>query len=243
MSKHYFARLGFLFAASLAVSQGASISIQPIQVCDNSGANCANASRQLFHEFTSAIWAQAGIEVNVLPWNQLNHSGYRDLESMTELSDLFSGASLITQANPLDTVISIWFVGNAANAYGWSALGGNRIAIGDAVFSYVNPRLAGIVGRFDTIAHEIGHSLGLDHCDGDCGDYLMADGAIRSVSVNLGEIGLYDRISATDVAIARQSWLVRGDAQVAPEPSTWAMGLAGVGFVIVNVRRRRQKQR
>jgi hypothetical protein len=50
----------------------------------------------------------------------------------------------------------------------------DEIAISNAVFAYL-----AAVGRMDTIAHEIGHSLGLDDCSGYGGNDLMAGGAIR----------------------------------------------------------------
>jgi hypothetical protein len=85
------------------------------------------------------------------------------------------------------------------------------------------------VGRIDTIAREIGHSLGLPHCnDADrleaaaCGaDFLMRS-AGRTIPAAVGDIdpnGLkLDKLSAVERAAALRSPLV-------PEPSTWLLTL------------------
>ena len=46
--------------------------IQPIQVCDDSGRNCARVN--LFEEFTRKILEQARLKVSFLPTNRLNAS-------------------------------------------------------------------------------------------------------------------------------------------------------------------------
>ena len=48
--------------------------INPIQVCDDLGTICANPSLELFEAETDAIWMQAGIDIEFLPWSVMNDS-------------------------------------------------------------------------------------------------------------------------------------------------------------------------
>ena len=133
----------------------------------------------------------------------MNNTALQVINNAADLAALFGDAS----ANPSATVISMWFVtlindcGEVA-AFGCANTPGNRIAIDDDTFSF-----NGGVGRIDTLAHEIGHSLGLPHCnDADrleaaaCGaDFLMRS-AGRTIPAAVGDIdptGLkLDKLSA-----------------------------------------------
>ena len=60
-----------LFAAASAQALPTmQVTIQPWQVCDDAGANCATTG--LFDPFTQKIWAQADIVVNFLAMQQVN---------------------------------------------------------------------------------------------------------------------------------------------------------------------------
>ena len=48
----------------------ATIRIQPIQVCSDDGTVCANPNRNLFEAETRKIWAQAGTDIEFLPWRK-----------------------------------------------------------------------------------------------------------------------------------------------------------------------------
>ena len=48
--------------------------VQPIQVCDDNGFNCADM--QFYEDITDKIWAQAGIDITFLTPNRLNNSTY-----------------------------------------------------------------------------------------------------------------------------------------------------------------------
>ncbi|MCC7017365.1 MAG: hypothetical protein IT564_09225, partial [Rhodospirillales bacterium] len=63
-----------LVAALPLISQAAAlqVTIQPWQVCDDTGANCANPTQNLFTAETAKIWAQAEIVVNFLGWQMDN---------------------------------------------------------------------------------------------------------------------------------------------------------------------------
>ena len=51
-----------------------AIDIQPIQVCDDGGGNCANSALELFADIGNKIWAQADIMLNFLSWMTVNDS-------------------------------------------------------------------------------------------------------------------------------------------------------------------------
>lgn len=249
MFKHNVARLGLLFAATFAVSQGAALTVQPIQVCDDAGNSCANSGRELFEDFTDAIWMQAGIDVTFLPWNTFNSTNYLNLADVNELIALWSEPASVNQAHTSDTVISMWFVDTAFGNYGVAQYApdpfvtANRIAIANNVFSYNNPNYTGapgeVNGRPDTIAHEIGHNLGLDHCTDPCSTSLMASGGGRQVAASLSQIGTFDQLSSVEIGIASQSPLLSDTPT--PEPSSLAMGLTGIGMVLVGIRYRKNR--
>lgn len=210
-----------LFSASLA---GASmVMIQPIQVCNDMGLNCANAEQELFAEAGNKIWAQAGISLDFLSFNTFSSTLYQNIsESSAATFGGLTSAGHGQNADPL--VIDVWFVNSISGAYGEGWLGGNGIAIGSDVFSE---------GRLDTIAHELGHNLGLYHYDtSDYALYLMASGGVRTTPGALSDItpdGLgTDRLSSTEIATALSSPFVLDSA--VPEPGT--MGLTFTVLVL-----------
>jgi hypothetical protein len=204
-----------LFSAALA---GAGmITIQPIQVCNDTGLSCANAGQELFAEAGNKIWAQAGLSLDFLSFATFNSTLYQNLDESTTANFAgLTGAGHGQNANPL--VIDMWFVHDISGAYGEGWLGFNGIAIGDNVFS------GG--GRLDTIAHELGHNLGLDHYNtSDFALYLMAAGGVRTTPGSLSQItpdGLgTDRLSSAEIATALRSRFVLESA--VPEPGTMAL--------------------
>ena len=121
-------------------------------------------------------------------------------------------------------VISMWFVNNHFDAWGEvNAISGNKVVIDQGIF-------AG--GRIDTIAHEVGHLLGLKHDDpGVAVDFLMRSGADRTTPGAIGDItpdgAKLDKLTAAQIATAQ------ADAKVTavPEPTTYALLLLGLGTV------------
>ncbi len=218
-----------IFALALcaaALQGGGIVTVRPIQVCDNAGANCANNAMTLFEAETDKIWAQAGIDISFLPWRTLNSTADLVL-GVGGVNALFTGANKQADANAL--VISMWFVtsindcGGMGPAFGCATISGNRIAIDNDVFTFN----AG-VGRLDTIAHEIGHSLGLDHAG--TADFLMR-GAGRTIPGAIGDINpdgaKLDKLSNAERATAM------GDPKVVvtPEPASALFVLAGAGML------------
>jgi len=58
----------FLVTSALpAVAATLALTIQPYQICDDDGTNCANSAKSLFEAEGDKIWAQAGIDLIFLP--------------------------------------------------------------------------------------------------------------------------------------------------------------------------------
>ncbi len=224
-----FVPLLLAFGLFAGTTKAAIVTILPIQVGNGLG-SFGNAGQELFLAETNKIWAQAGLTFNYLPFTSIVSSDFFVLDNQTEVDNLFATAP---GASMTPTTISMWFVSDHFDAYGEAnGLGGlssNKIVIADSVFNE---------GRLDTIAHEVGHLLGLDHDDLGVGvDFLMRSGADRVTPTTIGDIfpdgtGL-DRLTASQIFIAR------ADAKVTavPEPSSFILfaSVAGVAFL----RRRR----
>ena len=225
MAKH----TRFLLAAALAFGVSVSahalpllaIDIQPIQVCDDGGNNCANSGMQLFEDIGDKIWAQADIDLNFLPWQQVDDSNILDAPNHNAYD---------SNANP--NILNLWFlntladcggVGSPATLYGCG--GANRVSVTELIFSF-----NGGIGRLDTIAHEIGHVLGLGHNDFGAGnpDNVMTGGGTRAVpgsidDVNPDGLGL-SKLTDEQIAEARDSGVLY---RVIPEPGSLLLVISG----------------
>jgi hypothetical protein len=130
--------------------------------------------------------------------------------------------------DPNATVISMWFADTLDQNFGFygvtSLIDLRVIAIGwDAVFSQT---------RLDTIAHEIGHSLGLPHTEDNSPDNLMTAGFARIAPKNIDDItpdGLgLDQLNPGQSSKALRSPFAGGASPI-PEPGT--LLLVGIGLV------------
>ncbi|MGB6013579.1 MAG: zinc-dependent metalloprotease family protein, partial [Nodosilinea sp.] len=202
------------------------VSIQPIQVCDDFGLFCADLAT--FEDATRKIWAQANLDVSFLAPNRLNASRFLTIDSQDEFEELsFAGGAGAFGRNPLSTrtagPISLWFVESIFPFEGFDTLGlgwigQNGIVIDDEILAFNNG-----VGRLDTVAHEIGHNLGLTHAGFGAGDAnnLMTDGSFRNSPSTLDDItpdgANLDRLTNRQIEVVRDSRLTRSSPGLAAD--------------------------
>jgi hypothetical protein len=185
----------------------------------------------LFAAETEKIWGQADISINWLGWQTVNSSDRLDEDDFSDLGNQ-------SPAN----VIDLWFVDTltdcggpvAGTLYGCGTSGG-WFALTKAVFDF------SLVGRLDTLAHELGHVLGLGHGDFGAGgaDNLMTKGSDRTVPQLLSDINpdgaQLSKLTAEQIDQARSS----GYAVAVPEPGSMLLfGLAALVLARFGARRR-----
>ncbi|NEO61065.1 MAG: hypothetical protein F6J98_11690 [Moorea sp. SIO4G2] len=157
--------------------------INPIQVCNDAGANCAPTP--IFPDEVTKIYQQAGVAPVFLPTTQL---------SDTDLLTMTTGIRDIDQAgngqHPNPTTINTWFVQDLVEPrgilYGQAWINANGVVVdGTAVQNFNSGN-----GRRDTLAHEIGHNFGLEHdtFGAAAANNLMTEGGSRSVPNGLANI-------------------------------------------------------
>ncbi len=231
------------FGLATLLSGGASaapitktVTLQVYQFCDDAGFNCASigpGGNAYFANETNKIWSQAGISVGFNFVGQINSTHFSNINESDDGDGFADLHSAYGSGGPSANTVDMFLVHTIAGAYGegWLGAGGFLIAM-DTVMAF-----NGGLGRIDTIAHELGHNLGLDHSA--VADQLMASGNVRSVPATLADInpdGLgLDKISAAQINIARGSSLLSD----VPEP--FSMALVGSGMLAVVLIRRRRR--
>jgi hypothetical protein len=160
---------------------GAATSTTPIGFVDTASGE----------DVTRTIWNQVGIDVAWSPIRQYNNTTYQTLKIINNTAtgtgltssdflslsqqDAISTGVVPNPTNPAGvpvasqaTVVNMFFVsslvpppGTSGTLYGFSWLNNNGIAVGSSTFFPPFP----LTPRFDTLAHELGHNLALDHTD------------------------------------------------------------------------------
>jgi len=237
--------LAFLAALFLSSGSGVAaptyVTIQPIIVCDDSGTTCANlpngAHGDLFKNATQAIWAQpsTGLNVNFFGSRTLNSTDWLNAND-TDALELLNPFATDTNRHENSLVVNMFVVdsltiGGDLNA-GLGNLGANGFIISDIIFD---------INRLDTIAHELGHNLGLDHASalGD-NNNLMREGGPRNTPTAIGQITI-DSVTGLDIISLAQATVVSG-SQFLTEHALPAPGMAallGIG-VLITIRQRRR---
>ena len=226
------------------------VNVNVFVFCNDAGTSCAStgpAGDAYFSTEVNKIWAQAGIGVTFSFSGFIDSTAYMNINDSStghEFCELYNSCVTNHLSSTVETLLLVHTVdGGSAYGEGWVGFGGMVIGM-DTVMA-----ANGGNGRLDTIAHELGHNLGLvpvtsaefdgTYHDTNAND-LMAGGGIRSSPTSLGQIStdgltLLDRIPADQVTTARDSGLL----YETPEPGTWMLlisGTAGLAFF-----RRRQR--
>lgn len=136
---------------------------------------------------TRAMWLQTGIDVTFLPIQEYNNTSYQVINDVsctdatcttltsTLFKELSTGTNLLSNSGcksnckiPFQSskanAINMFFVdtlqmSTGGSLFGFAWLNGNGVAIASNVFSFSSL----VPSRFDTLAHELGHNLNLDH--------------------------------------------------------------------------------
>ncbi len=226
------------------------LTIQVYQVCDNTGANCAStgpAGDPYFEAETDLIWSQAGIGVGFNIAGTIDSTLFSTIDDTAGSGHTFEDLDDL-EGGPSSTTVDMFLVhdvdSNSAYGEGWMGAGGLVINM-DLVMAF-----NGGLGRIDTIAHELGHNLGLvppslggdsgGHSDSSHPNYLMASGGWRNVPATMADINpngsQLDQIPQDQADYARQSSLLSDSV---PEPA--GMPILGSGLVAVGLILRRRK--
>jgi len=172
--------------------------VQPIQVCNDAGGDCADFN--LFADITAKILEQARLKVNFLPTNQLNASRFLSIDSggssgQSEFYELSrTGEAGAFGRHPDSTrdsgPINVWFVDTIESANGLTQFGSAWVDGNGVIISEETLAFNGGKGRTDTLAHEIGHNLGLRHTTFGAGgaNNLLTDGNRRNTPGDVGDV-------------------------------------------------------
>ena len=142
-----------------------SATIQPIQVCDDSGDTCS--AIEFEGRTLQSIFQQADLTLNILPFKRFNSSIYQTIDSIEEgngllgyrpgLIGLSPDPGIDDEAN--SNVLNVWFADSSFSPPGVVAL------------AYVDYNRAWVISGLGVdvqtliLAHAITHNFGLNHVE------------------------------------------------------------------------------
>jgi hypothetical protein len=145
--------------------KGFTATIQPIQVCDDSGRTCSAIAFD--RRALQSIFQQADLTLNILPIRSLFNSVYQTIDSIEEGNALLGYCPGVIGPTPdpgIDKtasppVLNVWFAESSFSPPGVVAL-----AFVDYNRAWV---ISGLGAEAETLilAHALGHNFGLDHVE------------------------------------------------------------------------------
>ena len=226
--------------------EGDELQIQPIQVCDDNGQNCARVN--LFEEFTRKILEQARLKVSFLPTNRINASRLLRIDDNPNRSSPDYEFYEISRTGDRDAFgrhpdstretgpINVWFVDEIESSGGFTQFGLAWVNANGVLLDGESISNFGSTGRVDTLAHEISHNLGLRHGDADAqsANNLAADGDIRNVPQSLGEVGTVSQLTNGQISRIKSSGFVSdsGDGNPTEEIESADLVSADAAFTL-----------
>lgn len=186
-------------AETIVFGEADELQIQPIRVCDDSGNNCAGVN--MFRDITAKILEQAKLKVSFLPENRLNASRFLSINDRRDRSSPDYEFYELTRtggkgafgrnadSTPTSGPINVWFVDTIEASNGFTQFGLAWVDANGVIISKDAIEFNG-TGRADTLAHEVGHNLGLRHATLGAGgsNNLLTEGNQRNIPGSVDDI-------------------------------------------------------